>query len=439
MTIRTKALGLAAAMALPFVAGPALSYELTVPLLTYRTGPYAPSGIPVANAFSDYFTLLNEKYGGIEGAKINYVECETAYNTQQGVECYENVKNMGESGALVINPFSTGITYQLIPKASEDKIPILSMGYGRTSAADGSVFPYIFNLPAHYWSGATVIMKYIAEKEGGQANMKGKKVALVYHNSAYGKEPIRTLETIAKDWGYELMLLPVDHPGQEQKATWLQIRRDRPDWVVMWGWGVMNQVAVKEAASIRYPMDRFIGIWWSGSENDVLPAGKDATGYQAATFNAPGTNFPLIQEILTELYDKGKGAGEREAVGDSLYNRGLLNAVATAEGLRTAIKMHGTVEIRGEQARDGFENLVIDNKRWEELGLGGGFAPEIKIACNNHEGSGAAAIQQWNAETGEWTLVTDWIQPMTDVIQPLLAADAEAYAKENNITPRDCK
>ncbi len=68
--------------------------------------------------------------------------------------------------------------------------------------------------------------------------MKGKKIALSLHNSAYGKEPIRTLESAAAKYGFEFMHFPADHPGQEQKSTWLQIRKERPDWVLMWGWAL---------------------------------------------------------------------------------------------------------------------------------------------------------------------------------------------------------
>ena len=107
--------------------------EQFFPVLVYRTGPYAPSGIPIANGFRDYYDMLNKRDGGVNGVKITWEECETKYNTKLGVECYEKLKNKGNTA--VINPFSTGITYQLIPKASVDKIPILSMGYGRTSAA----------------------------------------------------------------------------------------------------------------------------------------------------------------------------------------------------------------------------------------------------------------------------------------------------------------
>jgi len=409
----------------------------TIPNLVYRTGAYAPNGIPFANGFIDYMNMLNERDGGIEGTKINVIECETAYNTKVAVECYENLKNEGQSGALLVNPHSTGATYALIPKAAEDKIPILSQGYGRTSAADGTVFSYVFNPPGTYWSKATVFVKYIGEREGGMDKLKGKKIALVYHNSAFGKEPIKTLETLADTYGYELMLLPVDHPGQEQKATWLQVRRAKPDWVVMWGWGVMNQVAIKEAAAIRFPMDKFIGGWWSGSENDVAPAGPAADGYLAGTMHAPGADFVALQDIRKYVYTKGNGAGEESRIGEVLYNRGVLEAVLSAEAIRNAIKIHGTKEIRGEHVRDGFEAIQLGDADFERLGLKG-FIPPINITCEDHEGGGKVGLQRWDAKAGKWIMVTDWIEPMHDVLRPMIKADAAAYAAENKITPRKC-
>jgi branched-chain amino acid transport system substrate-binding protein len=426
-----------AAVATPLMTAAAEAYELVIPGLMYRTGAYAPNGIPFANGFSDYLHMLNERDGGIEGVKIKYVECETGYKTNVGVECYENTKGEQPSGALAYQPLSTGITYQLIPKATSDKIPVFSMGYGRTSAANGKVFPYIFNFPATYWDQASVFVKYIGEKEGGMDKLKGKKIALVYHNSAYGKEPIRTLQELSKKHGFELQLLAVDHPGQEQKATWLQIRRERPDWTMMWGWGVMNQVAIKEAASIRYPMDRFIGVWWSGSENDVLPAGDAANGYLSGAFHAAGDNFRAHDDIKKFLYEKGKGAGELERVGEVLYNRGLVAAMWTTEAIRNAMRIHNTKEVRGEHVRDGFETLNVDAKRLAVLGLEG-FTYPVQITCENHGGPGQVALQQWDAQSKTWSFVTGFYEPDRDVVGKLIAEDSAKYASENNITPRAC-
>ena len=283
---------LIAALAVGPAAGPALAQgkDIFVPLLVYRTGPYAPSGIPIANGFIDYFTLVNERDGGINGVKLTWEECETQYDTKQGVECYERLKGKS-GGAAVVNPYSTGITYQLIPKAQGDKMPVFSMGYGMTAAADGRWFPWVFNFPTTYWSQASAVIRYIGQQEGGLDKLKGKKIAHIFHNSPYGKEANPTLEDLARRHGFELTLLPVDHPGQEQKSTWLQVRRLNPDWIFMSGWGVMNQVAIKEAAATGVKMDHFIGNWWSSSDADVIPAGDGAKGTRArpSTPRVPAT------------------------------------------------------------------------------------------------------------------------------------------------------
>lgn len=427
--MRFKLLVASAAAAMVMGTAPALA-DLVFPSLSYRTGPYAPNGIPFADGYADYFTLINERDGGIEGQKITLVECETGYNTEKGVECYESTKGQG---ALLYQPLSTGITYQLIPKATADGIPVHSMGYGRTSAANGKVFPWVFNYPGTYWDAASIIVKHISDQEGGDLN--GKKIALVYHNSAYGKEPIRTLEELAKKHGYELSLYPVDHPGQEQKATWLQIRKERPDYVTMWGWGVMNQVAIQEAANIRFPMENFIGVWWSGAEFDVEPAGDKANGYKALTFTGLGTNYGVYDDLKKHVVDAGKAAGAGDQLGTVQYNRGLYAAMLAAEAAKTAQEMHGTADITPAMMRDGMENLEMTSAKMEALGMAG-FGPEFKVSCENHGGPGLVGVVQWDAAAKTWNSVSDFKPTDGDVIGGLIAEDSGAYASENGITER---
>ena len=80
--------------------------------------------------------------------------------------------------------------------------------------------------------------------------------------------------------GFELQLLPVTAPGVEQKSTWLQIRQSRPDYVLLWGWGVMNSTAIKEAQATGYPREKMYGGWWSGAEPDVKDLGDGRQGLQ---------------------------------------------------------------------------------------------------------------------------------------------------------------
>lgn len=417
------------AVAAVMAAGPVMA-DLVFPSLSYRTGPYAAGGIPFADGYADYFTMLNERDGGIGGIMTKVPECETGYNTEKGVECYEATK--GE-GALVYQPLSTGITYQLIPKVTADGIPLHTMGYGRTSAANGKVFSHVFNYPANYWNGASVAINHLLETNGG--DIKGKKVALVYHNSAYGKEPIRTLEELSAKHGYELSLLPVDHPGQEQKSQWLQIRRDKPDYVIMYGWGVMNQVAIQEAANIRFNMENFIGIWWSGAEHDVTPAGDAANGYKSVTFHNVGSDFPVFDDIKAHVVDKGLAAGAGDQIGTVLYNRGMYAAMLAAEAAKTAQEIHGTAQITPAMMRDGMEALEITEEKMTALGMPN-FGPSFAVSCENHGGPGLGGITQWNATDKKWNLISDFGPSDMDVILPLITADSEAFAAENNIEQR---
>lgn len=409
--------------------------EQFFPMLVYRTGPYAPSGIPVANGFRDYYTLINNRDGGINGVKITFEECETQYNTKLGVECYEKLKGVGPTGATLVNPYSTGITYQLIPKASVDKVPILSMGYGQTAAADGRIFEWVFNFPTTYWSQASGFIAYVAQQEGGLDKLKGKKIAHVYHNSAYGKEANPTLETLSEKYGFELTLLAVDHPGQEQKATWLQIRRLRPDWIFMSGWGVMNQVAIKEAAAVRFPMDRFVGNWWSGSDADVIPAGDAATGYKSAAFHYAGDQFPVHKDIIKYVYNGNYAEAKENNIGEVLYNRAVVNAMFGVEAVRTAQAKFGNKPLTGEQVRWGLENLNLTEARLAEIGMKG-FTRPVQVSCSDHESGGPIIIQQWDGK--EWNMVSDWIPTMRGVVRPKIEMAAAEYAKENSITPRSC-
>ncbi|MCB2134518.1 MAG: ABC transporter substrate-binding protein [Rhodobacteraceae bacterium] len=425
MKIRFAALAAAAIAA----ATPAMA-DLVFPSLSYRTGPYAPNGIPYADGFADYMTLLNERDGGVGGERIQVPECETAYNTEKGVECYEATKG---SGALVYNPLSTGITYQLIPKVTADGIPLYTPGYGRTSAANGKVFSNVFNYPANYWDGASVIVKHLLDINGG--SLEGKTIALVYHNSAYGKEPIRTLSELAKKHGFTFTEIPVDHPGQEQKSQWLQIRRDKPDYVLMWGWGVMNAVAIQEAVNIRFPMENFIGVWWSGSENDVIPAGDGANGYKAISFHGTGADYPVYADLKTYVIDAGKAAGDGSNVGTMLYSRGMYAAMVLTEAARKAQELSGKSAITPADMRDGMEALDLTEARLGELGLPN-FAQPISASCADHGGPGSAVVFQWDAAAKSWNAVSDYITSDADVLDPLIAEDSAAFAAENNIAER---
>ena len=409
------------------------------PSLTGRTGPVAPNATPFANGYWDYMKLVNAR-GGINGVMTLVEECETAYATDRGVECYERLKGK-HGGATVFQPLSTGITFALTEKIPNDKIPMITSGYGRSDSADGMVFKWNFPLIGHYWVAGDTVIQHIANKEGGMAKLKGKKIAVGYHDSPFGRELLPILQERAKRHGFTLQLLPIPAPGVEQKAIWLQVRQQRPDWVILQTWGIMTPTAIREAVAVGYPMDKVIGTWWSGAEPDLRDVGAAARGYSAVMMqHGSEKNSEVVKEILSRIHDKGQGTGPRAEVGDVLYMRGVVGAMLAVEGVFRAQERYGKGQVMtGEQARWGYENLNISRARLGQLGFTGVLSP-IQTSCADHMGSAWARVHTWDGTKFNWS--SDWLQGDEAIMRPMVTASADGYAKEKKIARRpeaDCK
>jgi len=413
--------------------------EQYMPVLSYRTGPYAPNGTPIANGIVDYYKLVNAR-GGINGVKLLIEECETGYDTARSVECYERLKGKN-GGAAVIQPWTTGATFAISEKAPVDKIPLVTLGYGRSESADGSVFKWNFPVAGNYWVAGDVLVQAIGKKEGGLDKLKGKKIALVYHDSPFGKESLPILQERAKMHGFTLQELPVTAPGVEQKATWLQVRQSRPDYVILWGFGVMNSTALKEAQATGYPREKMYGVWWSGAEPDVRDVGDGAKGYNAVALqNSADFDAKVVKETLVTLHAKGQGTGPKEEVGQVLWLRGVMSAMLTVEGIRAAQERFGKGKVMtGEQVRWGLENLNLTQAKLDALGFGGVLRP-ISTSCQDHMGAYWARMHSWDGKA--WKITSDWMQGDEQIIKPMVKATAAKYAAEKKLTPRtpaDCQ
>jgi branched-chain amino acid transport system substrate-binding protein len=437
---KLKSLTIAALLACGAVGGAfAQAKEQFFPVLSYRTGAYGPNGTPWANGYVDYLKLTNAR-GGINGVKIVFEECETGYATDRGVECYERLKGKN-GGATVFHPLSTGITFALTEKAPGDKIPLITAGYGRSESTDGNVFKWNFPLTGTYWDAADIILQHIAKKEGGWDKLKGKKIAHIFHDSPYGKEPIPLLTERSKMHGFELTTIPVTHPGVEQKAAWLQIRQLRPDYVLLWGWGVMNNAALKEAVATGYPREKMYGVWWAAAEPDVRDVGDGAKGYNGlALQHGAEPNSAVVKEVLDKLHAKGQGTGPKEEVGSVLYMRGLTQAMLGVEGVRRAQERYGKGKaMTGEQTRWGLENLALDQPKLDALGFKGVMRP-ISTSCADHRGATWARVHTWDGKA--WQFSSDWYQSDESIIKPMIKAAADKYAAEKKIerrSPADCQ
>jgi branched-chain amino acid transport system substrate-binding protein len=366
-----------------------------------------------AQAAKDYAALLNMR-GGIEGHPIEIIVQDHGNEPQRGIECYERVK----SQAVTVDLLSTPVSRAVLPRAMKDGNVMLQALVGRGDAVDGEVFKWVYPLGPTYWGQAANIVSYFKKQSGG--SLKGKKIGFLYIDYPFGQEPIPIMKELQKREGFELELFPYPLPGNDQSSAWSQIRRFQPDLIVHWGFSGMHAVAVKEAKRNGIALDRIITVNWF-NDIDLNNIGHEAAkGVRRVTTVKSGVDHPIVQEILKELYDKGKGNGDRKLVSDIYYTTGLALYASVFEAARLALRTEKE-PLTAEKMRKGLERL----KSFDANGL----MPPLTVTAKDHGGGGKTRIEMWDG--AKWVPQSDWFADYTDLVWSIVKQHSAEFAKSS--------
>ncbi len=225
----------------------------------------------------------------------------------------------------------------------------------------------------------------------------------------------------------------------EQKATWLQVRQQRPDYVFLWGWGVMNSTSIKEAIAVSYPRLQMFGVLVVlGAEPDVLPAEQAAKGYNGITLgHSSEKDRPVHKDIDEAPLRQGQGHRDQEGArsGSVMYNRGMISAMLLVESIKSAQGKYGKRVVTGEEVRWGAENLNLDAGKLKAIGFEGIVQP-LKTSCRDHDGVAPRPRPHLGRHAVE--LHVRLVRGGLQVPAPADRGEAKKYAAEKKITPRDC-
>jgi branched-chain amino acid transport system substrate-binding protein len=368
----------------------------------------------VAQAVKDYAELLNQS-GGIEGHPIQVTVQDHGNEPQRGIDCYERLKR---EGVMVFDFFSTPVSRAVLPRVVQDGNIMVQPLTGRGDAVDGEVFKNVFPLAPTYWGQAANIISYFKKQAGGK--LDGKKVAFLYLDTPFGREPMPVFEALKRIERFELQTFPFPVPGNDQSAAFAQIRRFQPDWVVLWSFSPLNPITFREMQRNGIPLEKLVTVNWI-NEVDINNFGAAAAkGLKRSAVVSGGAEHPLVRDILRELYDKGKGNGDRKLVADSYYNTGLAVYSSVFEGLRLAIKSQGW-PLTADKIRQGMYQI----KNYDAKG----FMAPITVTPKDHGGGGKTRIDMWDG--AKWVPQTDWFADYTALVGTLVKANSADFAKAN--------
>jgi branched-chain amino acid transport system substrate-binding protein len=410
------------ALAFSLLSGPLAYGQSTEPIrigvMYDQTGPTSVWGVPIAQGARDYTRLVNKK-GGVHGHPIEWVEHEMGYKVPNAIEGYERFK---AAGVVSFWSWGTPIVYALWERATADKIPTTTPGFGRADATDGERFPYVFPMTATWWSQTAGVVKFVMdqwEKEG----KKGKpKVAFLYWDNPAGREPFPILEKLQKQLGFELKSWGVPSPGLEMSAQVLDIvRRYRADWVITQMWAKAPAISIKEFKRLGFPLTKVVALSGGAAQHDMIAAGWDvAEGYYGIEVHGVEADHSVHREIAQMYKEEGKDPPKEMYEDPAAYNRGILWIGVTIEAARLAIEKFGW-PLTGEKMQKGFE--LIDGVPGLE-----GVAPPLKVTTQDHEGGGLVRVFQ--ARGGKLVPVTDWFHGYRNVVMEEVYAAAKEVKKE---------
>lgn len=357
----------------------------------------------------DYIELVN-KEGGIKGHPVELIVRDTANEPQRGIEAYNRGLN---EGAVLFDFLSTPVSRAMVSRVLEDEVVMITALHGRGDASAGETFPYVFPMMATYWSQAAVLAKYMDDEMGG---LEGKKIAHVFIDSPFGREPLKILRALSEREGFDVKAFPYPSPGNEQSATWTDVRRYNPDYVTIWGAGGGQPVSIQTAIRNGISPEKILSVVWL-ARTDMRQVGVErAKGVKRFEATATGTDTPLMQRLVDKVIEPGDGSGDRENVGTTYYNIGVASMAASVEAARLALEEHGA-PLTGPKLKQGFEMLRDFNAT--------GLMPPITITEEDHQGGGYGRVSEWNGE--EWEPQTDWYSAYQDVVWEEIRENAAQF------------
>lgn len=404
--------GAMTAILLAGLTGPAAADEIKFGLLQDFTAVYTFVTGQYNQGQQDYLALINAE-GGIDGHTFTAIVRDTGNQPQRGIEAYNRAK---EEGAILFDFLSTPVSAAMIDSVLKDQVVLMTPAHGRGDASDGTVFPYVFPSFATYWSQAANLLEFIKEKEGG---LQGKKIAIVHIDSPFGREPLVILNDLAAKEGFELKAFPYASPGNEQSAAWSEVRRYRPDHVLIWGAGGGQAVSVKTAIQNGIKPDQIHSVIWL-AETDAANVGPAMKGVKRFEATAAGKDHPIIQRIQEKVIAPGKGSGDAANVGNSYYNLGVATMAIAVEAARNALA-EGGGPLTGPKLKAGFEKIAGYDAE--------GLMPPVTITATDHQGGGAGRVSQWDGTA--WVPVSDWHAAYQDVVRAEIEKSAAKFKAGN--------
>jgi len=328
MITKRKLLASAAAAALSFAVSAqpqtaATKEDIILGASVPLTGVFAFAGIGADQGIKDYLQILNES-GGISGRKVRYIAEDTGYKVDQSMAVFKKITSQHKVNLYYGD--STGFVKTV--NAELDRLGTTLMTGTSFSKEIGNAqkYPLQFMVGPDYSEMVSILLQYIAKTKPGA------KVALVYSDTEFGRDPVETARGDTKKLGLSLVQEIVTPPGSVDISTEvIKLRRADPDYTIFHGYVAAPIPEFINQARGQGMKTQFMGTFWSMDNSTVMKMGPNVDGFMGVMpyryyYDTEGKS-PMLEKIRKM----------RPEYQSTAYTQGFLAAMLLTEAAKRTL------------------------------------------------------------------------------------------------------
>ena len=305
------------------------------------TGVFAFAGIGIDQGIKDYVTILNES-GGIKGRKVRYVPEDSAYKVDQSMAAFKKITSQNKVNLYYGD--STAFAKSVNPELERSQNILMTGASFAKELTDAQKYPSQFMVGPNYSEMVGILLQYIAKTKPGA------KIALVYSDTEFGKDPVEAARVEAKKLGLNLALEVVTPPSSVDVSTEvIKLRRADPDYTIFHGYiSAPIPEFINQAKALNLKT-AFMGTFWSMDNQTVMRMGANADGFLGVMpyryyYDTEGKS-PMLERIR-------KMRPEYQTTG---YTQGFLAAMLLTEAAKRTLEAGN--ELNGKNLKTALSSI----------------------------------------------------------------------------------
>lgn len=385
-TMKLRNLLCAAVAALGFVAGaPAQAEpdEVVIGGSIPMSGVFAFAGIGIHAGIQDYVKLINEK-GGIKGRKVRYVPEDSSYKVDVSVAAFKKITSQNKVNFYYGD--STAFSRTINPELDRKGSILMSGASFATELNDAKKYPFQFMAGPDYTEMFGILLRYIAKEKPGA------KVAIIYSDTEFGRDPIDESRALAKSLGLNVVTEIMTPPGSVDVSTEVsKLRRAAPDYTIFHGY-ILGPIPEFMTQAAKMGMKtHFMGTFWTMDNSTVMKMGEIAEGFMGVMpyryHYDTSAKAPMLDKIR-QLHPEYQSVA---------YTQGFLSAMLYCEAAKR------TLDAGKEMSAANLKAALNNIKNFDTGGL---IGVPISVRGNSIP---VGRIYRADVKQGRMVPASDWI------------------------------